>query len=306
MDIKAIVDGQHVYFNSGQTRELSFRLEQLKRLKTSIKLCEKELYDSFMQDLNKSEFDVLMTEMLMVKQELNLMIRKLYSYSKPKKVKTSILNMFTKGRIVPEPYGVTLIVSPWNYPFQLALIPLIGAIAAGNTVVLKPSSSTPNISQTIKKILSVFDEKLIAVITGSREETVGLFDQPYDFAFLTGGQNAGRELMASLSKNLTPCILELGGKSPCIIDFDADLEKASKRCVWGKFLNAGQTCVAPDYFLVHETVKDKFIELCKKEIKERYYLGDVLTQNFVSIVNEKQKERVKQILDYNIVHNCWL
>ena len=301
MDIKKIVEDQREYFTTGQTLELSFRLEQLKKLKTSIKLYEKELFDSFMQDLNKCEYDVILTELLLVNNELDLMIKKLKKYAKPKKVSTSILNPFAKGVIIPEPYGTTLVVSPWNYPFQLAMIPVIGAMGAGNTVVLKPSSSTPNVAQTIKKILSVFDEKYISVVTGSREETNELFSCRFDFAFFTGGAKTGRELMNSLSENLTPCVLELGGKSPAIIDFDADLKLSAKRCVWGKFLNAGQTCVAPDYFLVHETIKDKFIELVKEEIQEKFYLEGVLTPNFVSIVNEKQKERVEKLIDHSKV-----
>lgn len=296
-----LVEKQREYFKSGQTREIAFRLEQLKKLKTIIKLYQKELYDSFMQDLNKCEYDVIMTEMSIVKNELKNMIKNLTKYARPKKVKTSIINAFTKGKIIKEPYGVCLIVSPWNYPFQLAFVPLIGAIAAGNTAILKPSSSTPNISETMKKMLSAFDEKYVACLTGSREELADLFEQKFDYAFFTGGKEAGTSLLGKLSKNLTPCVLELGGKSPCIVDFDADLELAAKRGVWGKFLNAGQTCVAPDYFLVHETVKDKFIELVKKEIEERYYVGGILNQNFVSMVNEKQRDRVKELIDYNKV-----
>ena len=159
MDIKKIVEDQREYFRSGQTLELTFRLEQLKKLRTSIKLYEKELFDSFMQDLNKCEYDVILTELMLVKNELNLMIKKLKKYSRPRKVSVSILNPFAKGRVIPEPYGTTLIVSPWNYPFQLALIPVIGAMGAGNTVVLKPSSSTPNVAQTIKKIFRYFKLK---------------------------------------------------------------------------------------------------------------------------------------------------
>lgn len=301
MNSKELVEKQREYFKSGQTRELSFRKEQLKKLQVAIKLYEKELFDSFIQDLNKSEYDVIMTELSIVKNELKNAIKNLHKYARCKTVKTSIINPFTKGKIVKEPYGVTLIVSPWNYPVQLAFVPLIGAISAGNTVVLKPSSSTPNVSETIKKILSVFDEKYIACVIGSREELADLFDQKYDFAFFTGGKDAGRSLQEKLAKNLTPSVLELGGKSPCIIDFDANIELAAKRSVWGKFLNAGQTCVAPDYFLVHETIKDKFIELVKKEIEEKYYVGGILSQNFVGIVSDRQVERIKGLIDYNKV-----
>ena len=301
MDVVKIVEEQREYFRSGQTLDVAFRLEQLKKLKTSIKLYEKELFDSFVQDLNKCEYDVILTELMLVNNELDLMIKKLKKYVKPKKVAVSILNPFSKGLIIPEPYGITLIVSPWNYPFQLALIPVIGAMGAGNTVVLKPSSSTPNVAQTIKKMLSVFDEKYVSVINGSREETKDLFSCKFDFAFFTGGAKTGRELMKSLSENLTPCVLELGGKSPAIIDFDADLKLSAQRCVWAKFLNAGQTCVAPDYFLVHETIKDRFVELVKQEIREKFYIEGVLTPNFVGIVNEKQKERVAKLIDHSKV-----
>lgn len=301
MDIKEIVNNQREYFTSGQTLDVDFRLEQLKKLKTSLGLYEKELMDSFMQDLNKCEYDVVMTEIMLVNSELNLMIKKLKKYAKTKKTGVSIMNPMSCGRIVPEPYGTVLVVSPWNYPYQLTMIPLIGAIGAGNTVVVKPSSSTPNVSETIKKMLSVFDEKYICVITGNREETKDLFDCRFDFAFFTGGKVAGKELMKKMSENLTPCVLELGGKSPAIIDYDADLKQAVKRCVWGKFLNAGQTCVAPDYFLVHETIKDKFVDMVKQEIKNKYYLEEVLTPNFVSIVNERQKARLENLIDHNKV-----
>lgn len=297
MDVKELVEKQREYFRSGQTKEVLFRIEQLKKLKTSIKLYEKELYEAFHTDLNKSEYEALMTEVGLVKAELKNMIKHTTKYVKPKKVKISVLNPLSKGKVMAEPYGVSLIVSPWNYPFQLTMIPLIGAMSAGNTAVVKPSSSTPNVSRVIKKILSVFDEKYIACLTGSREETAGLFDQKFDYAFFTGGKDAGQGLYEKLSKNLTPCTLELGGKSPCIIDFDANLELAAKRCVWGKFLNAGQTCVAPDYFLVHETIKDKFIELVKEEIKNRYYVNGILSPNFVSIVSERQKEKIVKMID---------
>ena len=301
MDIVKIVENQRAYLNSRQTFDINFRLEQLKKLKMSIELNREHLLDSMMQDLNKTEYDVIMTELSIVMDELNFAIKNLRKLVKPQKTKVSINNVFSKGKIVAEPYGVTLIVSPWNYPFQLAMVPVIGAMMAGNTVVIKPSSSTPNVAETIKKILSVFDEKYVATIIGNREETKDLFDQKYDFVFFTGGQQAGRDLAQRISKNLTPSIMELGGKSPCIIDFDADLKMAARRCVWGKFLNAGQTCVAPDYFLVHETVKDTFVELCIQEIKKRYYFGDVLTQNFVKIVNQKQMDRLKTAIDYSKV-----
>lgn len=297
MDIEKLVETQHSYFNTHQTFDLDFRIVQLKRLKSSIKLNMPKLIDAFMQDLNKTEYDLYLTELFLVNSELNHMIKHLRKLAKPKKKKVDIINIFGKGKVVPEPYGVCLIVAPWNYPLQLSLVPLIGAIAAGNTVVIKPSSAVPNIQKCIYDILSVFDDRYVACVVGGREETAGLFDQKYDFAFFTGGKESGQALYEKLSKNLTPCVLELGGKSPVIVDFQADLELTAKKLVWGKFLNGGQTCVAPDYCLAHETIKDKLIELIKLEIKKQFYFDDLLTQNFVKVVNEKQKARIQKLLD---------
>ena len=297
MDIQKIVEDQREYFNSHQTLNVEFRLAQLKKLNKSLNEHMPQLLQAFLDDLNKCEQDVYMTELFLVKSELHYLTKNLSKLTRIRKTGTDLINFFSTGRIVPEPYGVCLIVAPWNYPLQLSFVPLIGAIAAGNTVVLKPSSSVPTISAVIKDILSVFDEKYIACIMGSRTETEGLFDQKYDFAFFTGGEESGKMLAEKLSKNLTPCVLELGGKSPLIVDFDADIELAAKKCVWGKFLNAGQTCIAPDYCLVHETVKEQFLECVKKEIREQFYVEDLLTPNFVKIVDEKKKARIEKLLD---------
>lgn len=297
MDMEKLVETQRSYFNTHQTFDLDFRIVQLKRLKASIKLNMPKLIDAFMQDLNKTEYDLYLTELFLVNSELNHMIKYLRKLARPKKTSVDIINIFGKGKVVPEPYGVCLIVAPWNYPLQLSLVPLIGAIAAGNTVVIKPSSAVPNIQKCIYDILSVFDDRYVACVVGGREETAGLFDQKYDFAFFTGGKESGQALYEKLAKNLTPCVLELGGKSPVIVDFQADLELTAKKLVWGKFLNGGQTCVAPDYCLAHETIKDKLIEQIKLEVKKQFYFDDLLTQNFVKVVNEKQKERLQKLLD---------
>lgn len=297
MDIQKIVDGQREYFNSHQTLSIDFRMAQLKKLEKSLKEHMPALLQAFLDDLNKCEQDVYMTELFIVKSELNYLMKNLHKLTKIRKTGTDLINFFSTGRIVPEPYGVTLIVAPWNYPLQLSLVPLIGAMSAGNTAVLKLSSSVPTISSVIKEILAVFDEKYIACVCGNRNETDELFDQKYDFAFFTGSEDSGKILAEKLSKNLTPCVLELGGKSPLIVDFDADVELSAKKCVWGKFLNAGQTCIAPDYCLVHETIKEQFLECVKKEIKEQFYVEELLTPNFVKIVDEKKKQRIEKLLD---------
>ena len=297
MDYKKLVENQRDYFNSHQTFDVDFRMAQLLKLRDSLNAYQPKLLQAFLDDLNKSEQEVYMTELFVVKNELNYLIKNLRKLTQVKKTKTDIINFFSVGRIVPEPYGVCLIESPWNYPLQLSLVPVMGAIAAGNTVVLKPSSAVPTISAVIKEMLAVFEEKYVACVLGDRTETSALLEEKFDFAFFTGGETAGREFYQKMGKNLTPVVLELGGKSPLIVDFDADIALAAKKCVWGKFLNAGQTCIAPDYCLVHETIKEQFLECVKKEIKEQFYVEDVLTPNFVKIVNEKHKERIEKLLD---------
>ncbi len=296
MEIKTIVENQREYFNTHQTFNVSFRLAQLKKLKESLQVHMPKLLQAFLDDLNKCEYDVYMTELLTVNKELNYAIKNLSKLTAPKRTKTEGFNGATNGKIMPEPYGVCLIVSAWNNPLELSLVPLIGAISAGNTVVLKPSSLVPNISSVIKDIVSVFETKYVACLTGDRESLSELFTQKYDFAFFTGDEKSGKELYTKVAKNLTPAILELGGKCPLIVDFDANVELSAKKCVWGKFLNAGQTSVAPDYCLVHETVKDAFLECVKKEISEQFYVEGVLVPDFAKIVNEENKERLEKLL----------
>ena len=271
MEINQIVANQRAFFYSHKTQSLAFRKEVLYKLEKSIKQHQQDILDAFKKDFNKCEFDVLSTEVFCVKNEIKYFKRHLGSLMRPKKVGTGFVNFFSRGRIVSNPRGVVLVVSPWNYPLQLTLVPLIGAIAAGNAVVVKPSSYSPNVSHVIKQILSVFDENYVAVIEGGRGQNAQLFEQKFDFIFFTGSQNVAKVLMQKASENLTPMLLELGGKSPCIVDDDADLKLAARRIVWGKFLNAGQTCVAPDYVWVHEDIKQKFLYEVKLQIKEQLY-----------------------------------
>lgn len=312
MEIKEIVQNQREFFKTEQTLDLKFRLAALRKIRSRTFEFKDKLYDAFKADLNKCEFDVDATEMGLLLNEIKYMLRHIKRLARPKKVRTSLVNFVSKGYRYPEPYGVTLVVAPWNYPLQLSLIPLVDAIACGNTVVLKPSNYTPSVAAVIKEMLSCFDEKYISVVLGGREQNQQLFDQKFDFIFFTGGPSVGKLLMEKASKNLTPCCLELGGKSPCIVHKYANIDLIAKRVVWGKYLNAGQTCVAPDYLLVEESVKDDFVASAKKWIEKFYYVTDEngdrrLTDNFPCIVNEKHVERLKGLIDdKNVVcGNVW-
>ena len=262
-EIEALVKSQREYFYSGETLPYAFRLANLKKLRTALIDNKELIYDAFKKDYNKSKFDVLSTEFGMAISEIDYMIKHLKKNMKPDRVKTSLFNFPSKGRIYKDPYGVSLIIAPWNYPLQLSIAPLAGAMAAGNTIVLKPSSYTTTISEVLKKVLSVFDERYLAVILGGRHEIGALLDQKFDYIFFTGSPAVGHIVMEKASVNLTPISLELGGKSPAIINKDADIELAAKRITWGKFLNAGQTCVAPDYILVHKDIHKAFAERVK-------------------------------------------
>lgn len=296
-NIERVIGKQRDYFLQGRTKSVTFRKNALIKLRLSIEQNLKPLMQAFKRDLNKHEFDVYSTEIMLVMKEIDYMIKNIKRFSKPKRVATSIINFRSHGKTLPEPYGVCLIVSPWNYPFQLAMIPLVGAIAGGNCAVLKPSSSSENVSQVIKKILSVFDESYISVALGDREENEKLFDQKFDFVFFTGGGRTAKELMSKLSKNLTPAVFELGGKSPCIVDQDSNIDIAARRVVWGKFLNAGQTCIAPDHVLVHTSIKSEFLERCMHYIKEFYYVGEKISDDFVHIISKRQMEWLSSLLD---------
>ena len=294
---KEIVDKQRKYFLSGKTLDVSFRLDALKKLRASILLNKDKIYKAFLEDLNKAPIYVDLTEIGMVLKEIDYFLRHLKRISKPQKVKMSLMNLGAKGYKYYEPHGNVLIVAPWNYPLQLSLLPLVGAIAGGNTAIIKPSNYTPNVAKVIKKILNVFEDKYISVVLGGREQNADLFEQKFDLIFFTGGVSVGKMLLSKASNNVTPCILELGGKSPCIVDEDCDIDLAVKRCVWGKFLNAGQTCVAPDYFFVHKSIKKLFIDKCINQIKKFYYENNKLKKDFTAIVNQKHIERLKNLLE---------
>ena len=302
MKTQEIIQKQRDFFNTKKTFDISFRIKILNQLKFLIKKYQNELVEAFKTDFNKCEFDVLSTEFNLVIEEIEYMIKSINKLTEVKRVKTSIVNFPSKGYIYKEPYGVVLIIGPWNYPFLLTMQPLVGAIASGNCVICKPSENSCNVSKVIKKIIDElkFDE-LVYVIEGDKSVAIELLEERFDYIFFTGGEKVGQIVLEKASKYLTPVTLELGGKSPCIVDKDADLEIASRRIVWGKYINAGQTCVAPDYVCVHRSIHDKFLEKVIDKIKSFYYEDNKLTSNFPYIINNAHLQRLLRLIDYNKV-----
>ncbi|MEK4574265.1 MULTISPECIES: aldehyde dehydrogenase [Bacillus] len=293
MSISSIVNKQKQYFYNGYTRSIETRKNNLKKLYDGIQRFEEEIFQALKLDLNKSVHESFTTEIGYVLKEISFQMKHISSWSKPKRVRTALTHFGSKGKVVPEPYGVTLIIAPWNYPFQLAIAPLVGALAAGNTVVLKPSELTPNVSKVLTRMLGeLFPEELVSVVEGGAQESTALLKEPFDYIFFTGSVGVGKVVMEAAAKKLTPLTLELGGKSPCIVHKDAKLDVTARRIVWGKFLNAGQTCVAPDYMYVHSSVKEQLIEALRHEIAEQYGKDALQNENYVRIVSERHFERL--------------
>ncbi|MBY0095875.1 aldehyde dehydrogenase [Mesobacillus maritimus] len=293
----SILTKQQSFFRTEKTKNLTYRIDALEKLRSKIKANEQPLMDALRADLNKSEFDAYTTEIMIVLEEIKFAINHLQSWAKPRKVKTPITHIGSKSYIYPEPYGVTLIIAPWNYPFQLAVAPLIGAIAAGNCAVIKPSELTPTTSEVFAKLISeIYPEEYITVVQGGVETSQALLEEKFDYIFFTGSVSVGKVIMGAAAKNLTPVTLELGGKSPCIVHEDANLKLAAKRIAWGKFVNAGQTCVAPDYLYLHKSIKAPFLQFFQEAIKDLY--GEALeNRNFTRIVSEKHFQRLSSFLD---------
>jgi len=296
MTIKEMVRAQHEFFKSGQTRPVSFRKKQLKRLKKVLKANEDPLYKAIYQDFSKSEFDTYSTELGLLYHEIDLAIKHLSSWAARERVSTNLANLPGKSYIIKEPLGVALIIGAWNYPYQLSMGPCVAAMAAGCTVVLKPSELPSRTSAVMAKMIGeTFDQQYFAVVEGGVEETTTLLEQKFDKIFFTGSTRVGKIVYQAAAKNLTPVTLELGGKSPAIICADAKLAITVKRLVWAKFLNAGQTCIAPDYVLVHSGVKARFLELLKEEIASAHY--DIANGNYVQIINEANYDRLSNLID---------
>ncbi|MFJ7970544.1 aldehyde dehydrogenase [Psychrobacillus sp. NPDC096389] len=285
------------FFNTGTTKSTKFRMEQLMILKNTIKKYEREVIQALYQDLRKSEFEAYTTEIGLVYDNISFMIKHLAKWMEPKQVKTPITLMPSKSFIVHDPYGTVLIIAPFNYPFQLVMEPLLGAIAGGNCAVIKPSEATPHTTKIVQKIIGeAFHPTYIRVVEGEKEETSMLIHAPFDFIFFTGSVKVGKIVMKAAAERLTPIALELGGKSPAIVDHTANLEVAAKRIIWGKLINAGQTCIAPDYVVVEENVKEKFMELLKQAILKFYGKSIQNSPDFGRMVHINHFNRLQEIL----------
>lgn len=295
---KEVVEKQKEFFKTGKPIDINYRKKALIKLRDAVDKYEEKILYALKLDLGKSEFEGYETELGIVKSELKNTIKNLEKWSKPKKVRASIMNLFSDNRIYNQPYGVCLILSPWNYPFQLALMPLIGSIAAGNTSILKLSEISSFTSGIVRGIIGeIFDEEYVAVFSGEAEEAINLIESDIDFIFYTGNPKIGASVAESAGRRLIPCVLELGGKSPCIIDRKADLDNAAKKIVWGKFMNAGQTCVAPDYIIADRLV---FLELRDKlihYIKEFYGENPIESDDYPKIINKKNFDRILNLIE---------
>lgn len=295
-DLSERLQLQRHFFRTGATRSLAFRLSMLTFLRQAIETHEVAIYEALKQDLNKGQHDAFTTEIGFVYGEIQRMERQLRRLARPKRVTTPLLHIGSKSEIQYEPYGNVLVIAPWNYPFQLALAPVIGAIAAGNTVVLKPSELTPNVSRVLREVFeTAFHERFGIVIEGDAEVSSALLNERFDYIFFTGSTRVGKIVHQAAAKHLTPVTLELGGKSPTIVHKDADLRLAAKRIAWGKWLNAGQTCIAPDYVLIHEDVKERFLQLIEEEAFKQYGNG-VGVSSYVKIVSDDHLNRLSNYL----------
>lgn len=298
MNIDEILIRQRAFFATGQTIPVKFRIEMLKKLYKAVKNNEQEINDALKKDLGKSDFEGFMCEVGLSLTEISYMIKHTKKFARRKIVYTPIPQFASVSFKKPSPYGNVLIMSPWNYPFLLTIDPLADAIAAGNTVVVKPSAYSPATSKVVGKIISeCFPPEYVAVVTGGRKENSELLDKKFDMVFFTGSQAVGKEVLRRCSEHLTPAVLELGGKSPCIIGSTAKIKLAAKRIVFGKYLNCGQTCVAPDYVLCHKDVKDKFVAEVIKQIKKQYGENPLDNPDYGKIINEKHFDRVNGLID---------
>lgn len=297
MNLSSIAQDLRSDIHSNGHIPVEVRKKRLIALKKSIVAKENEINKALKDDLGKSSFESYVTEVGFIIEELNFTLKHLDEWAKPKKVKTPLTMFPGKSSIHPEPYGVVLIISPWNYPFQLCVSPLIGAISAGNRVVIKPSEFAPHTSGIIKKIVEeVCDPKEVQIIEGGLEETQELLKQRFDYIFFTGSTTVGKIMMKAAAENLTPVTLELGGKSPCLIEESANIDITAKRCAWGKFLNAGQTCVAPDYVLVPKNKQDEFIDRLRFHIKNFYSENPQSSEDYPRIVNNKHFDRLTALI----------
>lgn len=297
-EITKAYQSQKQYFNHQTVASVPERIKLLKVLKQIIKQKEEDIIAALDEDFRKPEFETLTTELLVVYKEINLFIKNLKKWQKPERVSSDLINFPSSDKIFHVPLGNILVISPWNYPFQLAITPLIGAIATGNTVILKPSEYAPKTAQILEIFISeVFKPEVCQVIQGDAETADYLLDLKWDFVFFTGSVNVGKIVSQKIAKNMTPHCLELGGKNPCIIDETAKINTSAKRILWGKFLNAGQTCIAPDYLLVHENILNEFIESLQNHLQNFYSKDAQKSEDYARIISQKHFERLVNLLE---------
>jgi len=297
MEIQQLVANQRTFYKTRATYDVNFRIEALKKLQKGIKTMEGDIAAALRIDLGKSSSEAYLSEIGMVLEEISYMLSHIKRLSKDKPVKTPLVHFPARSFRRPTPYGNVLVMSPWNYPFLLALGPTAEALAAGNTVIIKPGSYAGATAAVIKKLIEAhFDSSYVAVVLGGREENQTLLDQQFDYIFFTGSTAVGQTVMEKASKHLTPVTLELGGKSPCIVDMTADLPIAARRIVFGKLINCGQTCIAPDYLIVHKSIMQQFIDMLIKEIEIQYGADTLETQNYGKIINRKHDDRLVGML----------
>ncbi len=303
-EIDNLYQKQKIFFETQVTQPTTTRIKKLKALKKEINKQEKVIYKALNMDLRKSGFESMTTELVLVEKEISKMIKMLPLWNRPHQVRKSLINFPSKDYIVPEPFGNTLIISPWNYPFQLAITPMVGAIAAGNTVVLKPSEFAPYTAGVIKSIVeTVFDEDHVAVIEGDASTATALLKKKWDYIMFTGSTSIGKIVAKAAAEHLTPTTLELGGKSPCIVDETTPIGITAKRLVWGKFLNCGQTCLAPDYLLVHEKIKDQLIQELIIQIEKAFGKNQQESSDYGRIAHHKHLNKLKASLsNQNIIY----
>ncbi|MFJ7950912.1 aldehyde dehydrogenase [Lysinibacillus sp. NPDC096418] len=296
-DVENMITQQRQFYFSRATKDIDFRKEQLLKLKKTILKYEKEVLSALYLDLRKSEFEAYATEVGIVLDSISFMVKHVDEWMKPEAVKTPIHLQMGKSFIVREPYGVTLIIGPFNYPFQLVMEPLIGAIVGGNTAIVKPSETSVHTAAIVKKIIEeTFDASFVRVVEGEKEEVTALIHASFDYIFFTGSVAVGKVVARAAAERLTPFALELGGKSPAIVDQTANLEVSAKRLAWGKFTNTGQTCVAPDYILVHKDVYEPFVKILKDTIRTFYGRNALKSPDYGRIINVRQFDRLQQIL----------
>lgn len=297
-EVLSMIEEHKNYFEKGETIGIDFRIRQLNKLKNVIRENEKLIMEALYKDLHKPEFEAYATEIGYLYDSIGYFTKNLRRWARVKRVRTPMVHFGSRSYVYAEPYGTVLIVGPFNYPFQLILEPLIGAISAGNCAVIKPSEYTPYVSEVVVKIIKEnFDESYIRVIEGGKEVTSALINSPFDYIFFTGSVGVGKIVMEAASKNLVPVTLELGGKSPCIVDKNVNIDIAAQRIVWGKFMNVGQTCVAPDYLLIHSEVKKQFIDKLIEKLKIFYGENPKESSDYGRVINERQMTRLVQLIN---------